>query len=469
MFLAGKTNILWKPGILFLLLLILAVSSAVMVWLKLENGSESNNHVDLIEERSVYNQGATGYRAWYLACKKANVLFEIWIRPVASLPVSANGQLQTYTMLMVKPYSVVRQETSFTPAEAQQVLSWVTQGNTLVLLDDFKRSGSHTIANHVQLSTELTDASGQKAFLPLTVSRQVSPRLQSFIKAPVQSRISRFFSVLPAHPQLKILLQNSRQQPVLIDLPYGKGHLILGTVTDLAENVVLNQPNQDNFQFLSNLLLQQNNPVLINEFVHGYQEQRNALNYYLSIPAVRLTLLQVGFLVLFFLWSGFSNWKPPLPPDSENQSEANLKEPQGGRAQKEEAQKNFRDAKLEAETLVSDIARLYQHHTACSLAVQPYLRRIEKHINKRYQWSLNNPEQRVRLAEYLAETASQQLMTDRTTSTLRGNCQQMLQTPKQVLTTLKQVQTLVQTDQKISAARLVELVNFLQIVTERLL
>jgi hypothetical protein len=45
----------------------------------------------------------------------------------------------------------------------------------------------------------------------------------------------------------------------------------------------------------------------------------------------------------------------------------------------------------------------------------------------------------------------------------------MLQTPKQVLTTLKQVQTLVQTDQKIGAAQLVELVNFLQIVTERLL
>ncbi len=346
-----------------------------------------------IANRSIYSSAPTGYRAWYIASKKAGAPMRVWEKPFLKLeqmPAPA-------TMLMVEPYTVAKTSVIFGQKEATRLLDWVADGNTLVLLDDFRRFGSNSLAytlsleierNRQAASTKAGNRSKQPGRIaqPVYITERTGAKkwLGNYVHLPLFSQTAlRFGNTQSEYFPATVLAEDRQSHPVLIRIPYHKGSLILGTTVDIGDNVYLNGPANDNYQFLSNLLAMEKKPVFINEFIHGYVESGDVFSYYQKNTPLGAIFAQLVMAFLVMLWLSFTRWTPrPTEPEK-----SGLPGKPGGLS-------NYIDS----------MAGIYYRAQAASLALEPQLAHIEILLRRRFRTSLQE-ESRLRhlLGEALAD------------------------------------------------------------------
>lgn len=409
-----------------LFLLGLALLTGVTTYLAQDTPSTG----EALVENSIYNNGPSGYRAWFLTAQKSGLPVKTWengFEDINSLPSPA-------TMLIIKPYTVAGTQVVFGQKETEQLLRWVGHGNTLLLLDDFRRSGSHTLASRLMLKAkkDITQTRRGKTPSPTkTLTLLQRPQLGTYLQAPILSR-----STISLQP----LVDNTAiYQPLLLDkegkiqlwkIPYRKGTFILGTVTDLASNQYLNTPRNDNYQLLTNLLSASKAPVFVNEFVHGYLETGNLLSYFQKKTPLGNIFAQLTLFFFMLLWLSFVRWTPkPKEPDHR------LKTPDSSGQ----------------EAYIQSLAGLYYRSKSPSLALSPLLNRIEVELRKRFRLNLDD------------EAGISDLL-----STLFANYSNTEESPTSLVTALQKTKAVIREREKLSNRDLLKLSRQLTLIEERL-
>jgi hypothetical protein len=423
---------LQQGGLFLVFLLIIAVLAAALALL-----SPDQPETEPLANRSVYNYGATGYRAWYLASKKAGIPILTWERSFAHLDEMPSPA----TMLMVEPYTVAKTSIIFGKKEGLYLLKWVEEGNTLVLLDSFKRYGSDFMADILSLDihTRKKPQHSASGFSP-SQSVQIEPTqniLSSYVRQGLLSETALSFklgneakSLFNEALQHQVLLENAYHQPLMIRIPYGKGIIILGTTADLGANRFLQGPTNDNYQFLSNLLVREKKPIFINEFIHGYTEAGDLLSYYQKHTPLGPIFAQFVLAFIVLLWLSFIRWTP---------------KPQ------EALELPTTEAGTGLDAYIQSLAGIYHRTQSSSLALEPLLRRIESTLRQKFGVSLDEEARLQNLllnvfADYSNKGAS----------------------PDSALETLKKAQAATRRQEKLSERDLLRLVQQLTGIEERL-
>lgn len=406
------------------LVAVLIVLTVMMSLSSLVQKRAENTQAEWMTNRSIYNMKPSGYRAWYETMKAGKVGVRPWRKSFMSL----DDLPRPSTMLVLEPFSYSSQGDLLTKDDLQALLYWVAEGNTLVFIDDFRRSKTARILNHLHLASPETDRSikSQAATLHLAPGQGL---LRSFVKLPVLTEEPNSFPALvnghpkrydpkefgledeatdeepatleglqspeaePANeaseapagsadppeavnstgemtltnfakgfePQAVVL--DAANRPYVIQGNYGKGKILVGTFSDLADNSQLHRLKQDNFQFFTNLLVQEGHPVYINEYIHGYGDEPDIFQYYGKTPLGKV-FIQLLILLGLLLWASFSRWKPVFKPLSQ-------------------------ETPVDPMGFIRSLSTLYGRAQATSLVVEPLLANIESILRSRYRMELS--------------------------------------------------------------------------------
>lgn len=183
----------------------------------------------------------------------------------------------------------------------------------------------------------------------------------------------------------QVLLQDEALHPVLISAPWGNGQLILGTLPYLASNEMLSVPldyaasaaktlkaNPDkdftvaltpNFQFLTNLITSPQQPIYLNEFIHGYFDKPDyVLGYFYQTPIGRLIDQSILWMVAIF-WLSALSWRP-LRTHYEQQ---------GG---------------VDIQALIRSLSSIFYARRSAALVLGPQLRQLDHNLHRRFQFTL---------------------------------------------------------------------------------
>ena len=362
------------PGMLGVLIVLVFLSTLL---------APSKSTQETLPNRSAYNAAETGTRAWYLAMQQSGVRVSLWEQPFAELTTLS----QPTSMVIISPYTYSTDSAVFSPKEAEQLMGWVAQGNTLILLDDFRRAGSGRIARAARLQVRVlpcmaeparrstdNDASSPPRLKALPL-KSLQPSLNAFVRLPLLSRSNVAFRInAPVQAQwsgqLTPLLVDGDGNPRLVRLTYGRGALILGTVWDLVDNAFLHAPLNDNDQFLTNLLRQEGKPVYLNEFVHGYAPTEDIYTYFGHKTPLGPIFAQLVLGFVLLLWLSLLRWTP--------------KPSEGSR----ETVKSTEATGINA--YIQSMAQWYARTHASSLVLAPQVRRIETLLRQRFRLTLDD-------------------------------------------------------------------------------
>lgn len=354
-----------RPSGKAVLLPLLLLGLVILVFL-LTMLTQPGMEAEPFANRSIYNSDGTGYRAWYLASRKAGLPMSIWQKPFRNI-----NELPTpSTMLLVEPYTVARTSITFGPQDTRALLSWVEEGNTLILLDDFQRRGSESLLTRLGLNIRIQASDAPPKHLK---TGNLPGIIRSYVSQPLLSEDKHWLLLGRNSKDARIVLQDDSGHPVMVRLPHGQGAIILGTPVDLGSNKYLHGKPNDNLQFLSNLLVVERKPLFINEFVHGYSEIDNIFAYFQQKTPLGRIFAQIIFGFLFVLWLSFVSWLPrrksggtePLPADT-------AAAPSGSMT-----------------AFINSLAGIYHRTRSSNMALDPQLARIEATLRKRYRVSLD--------------------------------------------------------------------------------
>ncbi len=220
---------------------------------------------------STYGRGPDGYGAWYATLQRQGITLQRWQKPFTELThlVAPQG----VTLLRVNPIAT---ETTLVAEESR----WVAAGNTLIVLGVQQpvtpapfRSRHETPVGPVRIDT-----------------RRRYPRRQ--IPAAIQAteRLGDRFGAIVW------------QQAI------GQGQAIFVVTPHLAANAYQNEVG--NFPFLTQLVTQTDQPIWVNEYIHGHrdreiqvQEGRDNWASYLGQTAWVWVVVQGSFLLLLLIWA----------------------------------------------------------------------------------------------------------------------------------------------------------------------
>ncbi|MEL7037230.1 MAG: DUF4350 domain-containing protein [Cyanobacteria bacterium J06592_8] len=250
----NKNNKLWLFGAIALIsILVISVFFA-----------PANNQLN---SGSTYSRAPDGYGAWYNFMLKKDVDIQRWERPFTDL-VESQEINSSVTLLQVNSKL---ENLEISP----QIQNWVKLGNTLIILGIYNRS---TPADFTTIhNTEVG-------------------------KVKIETRRRR-----------KIKLE-ARKDEILLGDRYGaivwqkqldRGKIIFASTQFLAANAY--QEMTGNYEFLAQLVTQNQQPVLVNEYIHGYKEKEvieeelgeNVINYLVNTPLF-IVFIQ-GLIILVIL------------------------------------------------------------------------------------------------------------------------------------------------------------------------
>jgi hypothetical protein len=407
-------------------------------------GQNPKAQTEALVENSIYNHGPSGYKAWFLTAQKIGLPLRVWessFNELNTLPTPA-------TMLIVKPFTVSGSSVVFGKKEAALLMQWVAKGNTLILLDDFNRFGSNALAQQLQLTVHQSALLKEKTRAGKhNVSQNISPNislltrlnivdtdkhLRTYVKAPIISQTHISLLSSPASQNVvEPILTDTQGNTRLARIPYQGGRLILGTMADLAENQYLNQPANDNYQLLANLLKRQNSAIYVNEFVHGYLANDDLMSYFQKKTPLGSIFAQLVLFFCLLLWISFVRWAPkPQEPEKQTQ---NLDT--GGQ-----------------NAYIQSLAGLYLKSKSPSLALGPQLKQLETTLRQRYRLEM---EEEARLQDLL--------------TTLFADYSSIEEYPAQLLDAFKRAKLAILEEQTpISQQDLLKLSRQLTLIEERL-
>lgn len=231
---------------------------------------------------STFSRAPDGYGAWFAYMQQQGEVVQRWQKPLNEFwnqPATTTQAKSPVTLLQI--HSQLTPATSLT----SQGESWVSQGNTLVILGSWARV---TPANF------RTDQSSPQGTVKIeTTRREQSPEG----------------------------LLGDRFGAIVWRRAIGTGQIILATTPHLAANAYQKEPG--NFPFLAQLVKQINNTIWVDEYMHGYRDTKTAaakqeasahawIDYLVKTPLL-LPAIQVGVLLLVLIWANNRRFGRPVP------------------------------------------------------------------------------------------------------------------------------------------------------------
>ena len=297
--------------------------------------------------RSTYNAGATGTRAFYELLAETGRRVTCWQENPSALS-GAKNQPDTFVIVGATRLDINEKET-------EQILRWVSAGGKLVIIDrapvkdlilttanwsvstvTSKDFAFNIDPSNPQQMTEKTNA--VKPVQPTVFTRSVNAVQPSRFASSINLEFSgadattKFNDAPPAvitensdDPPEKIEtvalnapfvhLANS-QKTILVDFPYGSGQIVYLTDPYIVSNAGISLV--DNAQMAINIVASGEGLIAFDEYHHGYGASENRLLSYFAETPFLAIFAQIILLAVLLLWSQSRRFARPLPADEPN-------------------------------------------------------------------------------------------------------------------------------------------------------
>lgn len=287
--------------------------------------------------RSTYNPGATGTRAFFDLLAETGRNPVRWQEPPSALNDSRTNKPSTFVII-----GQTRRE--FTDDEISHIFRWVTDGGQLVIID--REPPADLIATTANYSISAapaalppffsTDPSDRnqmtaetraaKAIQPTVFTKNINAVQPSQFASSVT--IERFATTAspatdedgeeiesPALSAPVIHLANNEKN-LLIDFPFGAGQIIFLTDPYIVSNGGISLV--DNAQLGINIVASRGGVIAFDEYHQGYGANENRLLSYFAGTPLTAIFLQFAVLIAFILYSQSRRFARPLPANEPN-------------------------------------------------------------------------------------------------------------------------------------------------------
>lgn len=328
-----------------------------------------NSDFEYFSNRSVFNGKPTGYRAWHVLLEKTGLPVMVWRKDFQSLEELPGPA----TMIMLEPYTVAgTRDVVFGNRDLELLMNWVSKGNTLVFADDFTRKRMRDYAQIMGITVvervkgpqrQGSALEGQQSERLMMNPAPAMESLSLFVDKPLKADLSSYIQTVSAKGTW--LLADEAGRPVGMDAPFRQGRIILLTVPGLADNSRLQNTEIDNFQWLTNLVVSREQPVYVNEFVHGYSDIPDLFTYYYQRTPFGRMAVQLLVALLFVFWLSFAPWRPRQNAPEERQV-------------------------VDLTRFTASLAGIFYRRRAAAQAISPYLTRIDQLLRRKYRFGLED-------------------------------------------------------------------------------
>jgi hypothetical protein len=332
-------------GILLAMAILIGINS--IGYLSKEKKQDS----ELAPDRSTYNAGPTGTRAFYDLLNESGFKVMRWRETPEKLPGADGKLVQTFVIIGNTPLPIEEDE-------AQSVLLWVERGGRLVVIDRrpepflLPPSGDWTInakfreypglsidpANLEQMTENVKPIHPVQ---PTMLTRQVELVMPSKFFADITfsapSKVATEKSkptntivgtaspsptpetnlssgddkaTSPSSPAPVVHLTSSNSV-LLLDYPHGRGRIVVLSDPFIVANggIAL----KDNLQLALNLVSNSDGVIAFDEFHQGHGVARNAFAAYFAGTPVLAIGGQILLLILLVVWTRGRRFARPLP------------------------------------------------------------------------------------------------------------------------------------------------------------
>ncbi len=310
---------------MFVLAVVILIAINSLAYVQEEDKQDS----ELAPNRSSYNAGATGTRAFYDLLNESGYKVTRWREPPEKL-LGAGGEKVGTFVIVGRPTVSIEEE------EAKSLLLWVERGGHLVIIDRrpdeslLSRSGDWTIttefidypgfgvdpANQQQM-TEGVKAIRLKFFRATKDASKTATSTSSSPdgdeeKPPGHSLSSKSEAASDSikSPAPVVHLAAS-DKALLIDYPHGNGRIVVLSDPFIVANDGINL--HDNLQLALNLVTTKDGLIAFDEFHQGRGNTHNAfVNYFSGTPVLAIGG-QIVLLIMLMLWTRGRRFARPLP------------------------------------------------------------------------------------------------------------------------------------------------------------
>lgn len=338
-----------RQRLLIILMFVVAVGVLIAINSFAYVQEEDKVDSETAPNRSSYNAGATGTRAFFDLLSESGYKVTRWREPSTKLLGSGGEKVGTFVI-------VGRPALSIDEDEAKSLLLWVEHGGRLVLIDRRPNEGLLPRSGNWEVTTEfigypnfnIDPADQQQMTQDVKAARPTQPtpltlgiesvmpsRFYSEIKfsrvtkaaAKVaknanvfggsddeQSSSSSFGSKSEpgdSMPPAPVVHLSVGDKNVLLDYPHGRGRIVILSDPFIVANDGINL--QDNLQLGINLVTTNNGLIAFDEFHQGRGNTHNAfVNYFSGTPILAIGG-QLALLLILILWTRGRRFARPLP------------------------------------------------------------------------------------------------------------------------------------------------------------
>jgi hypothetical protein len=304
---------------------------------------------EMAPNRSSYNAGATGTRAFFDLLNESGYKVTRWREPSTKLLGSGGEQVRTF-VIVGRPALAIDED------EAKTLLLWVAQGGRLVLIDRRPNEGLLPRSGDWEVTTEFigypsfdVDPADQKQMTqdvqaarptqPTPLTRGIESVMPSRFYSEIKfSRVAKdgnkgaananaskggYDEEPPSHspgaknetgelmPAAPVVHLSVGEKNVLLDYPHGQGRIVILSDPFVVANGGINL--HDNLQLGINLVAPEKGLIAFDEFHQGRGNTHNAfVNYFSGTPILALGG-QLALLLILILWTRGLRFARPLP------------------------------------------------------------------------------------------------------------------------------------------------------------
>jgi hypothetical protein len=330
---------------MFVLAVVVLIAINSFAYVQKEDRQES----ETAPNRSSYNAGATGMRAFYDLLSESGYKVTRWREPSTKLLGSSGEKVGTFII-------VGRPALSIDEDEAKGLLLWVEHGGRLVLIDRrpneslLPRSGNWEITTEFigypnfnidpadqQQMTQDVKAARPTQPTPLTrgIEAVMPSRFYSEIKfsrvTKTGAKVAKNANVFggsddeqssssspgsksepgDSTPPAPVVHLSVGDKNVLLDYPHGRGRIVILSDPFIVANGGINL--QDNLQLGINVVTTNNGLIAFDEFHQGRGNTHNAfVNYFSGTPILAIGG-QLALLLILILWTRGRRFARSLP------------------------------------------------------------------------------------------------------------------------------------------------------------
>jgi hypothetical protein len=328
--------------LMFLLAVVILIAINSFAYVQEEDKQDS----EMAPNRSSYNAGATGTRAFYELLNESGYKVTRWREPSDKL-LGAGGEKVGTFVIVGRPALAIAEN------EAKGLLLWVEQGGHLILIDRrpaeilLPRSGAWEITTEFigYPSFNVDPADQQQMTQDVKPARPAQPTpltrgVESVMPSRFYSEIKFFRAIKnggkdsenvnesdeeqkPSHslgskseprdstPPAPVVHLSVGEKNLLLDYPHGHGRIIVMSDPFIVANDGINL--NDNLQLAINLVTTSNGLIAFDEFHQGRGNTHNAfVNYFSGTPVLAIGG-QIALLIILVLWTRGRRFARPLP------------------------------------------------------------------------------------------------------------------------------------------------------------